>query len=673
MISLQNVSRWIGEEKLFENLTTTIRRKDRIGLVGKNGSGKTSLFKIIAGESEPDSGTIIRPRYLRIGYLPQEWSPQRDAPLIDYVTNVHDEVNAARNRLEEITSALDQASSPEEAHELAVEQSELIERLEHLGAYDLKARAEKILTGLGFHPSTHSRLLSTLSGGWIMRAELARILLAEPDLVLLDEPTNHLDLASLLWLESFIKDSKAAFVIISHDREFLNRTVTRIWELENGAFYEYTGNYDDYQRQRTERIEHLKSMAKHQRDRIREIEEFIARNRVRKDRARQVQSRLKMLEKMELIEVPEEEPPPSFSFPEPERAPKRLVELRGISKRFGDTVLYENLSLTIEREDRIAFVGVNGSGKTTLLKIIAGMVEPDSGERIVSPNVKIAYYAQHQWEQLNGENSVFEEARSVSGNLPQSTLRQILGAFRFSGDDVEKRVSCLSGGEKARLSLCKKILERPNLLLLDEPTNHLDIASREVLEKALKEYGGTVCFVSHDRRFINAISNKILFFDEGRVELFPGNYDDLEKVWLPRIIGADEPSYDKDISKTQRASSVSGPYREGRRDVQRKRLEAQWRNELYRIKKPVADEIEKLEKEIESLTAELDALQEILSRPETYKNGGDKARDLKITYQNLKDRVKMLTSLWEEKMLFLEELEQRFWDEKKKTMEKMAN
>jgi ATP-binding cassette subfamily F protein 3 len=238
VISLQNISRRIGAEKLFENLSTTIRRKDRIGLVGKNGTGKTSLFRIIAGESEPDSGTITRPRYFRIDYLPQEWSPQKDAPLIDYVTNVHDEVNTTRKRLEGIALAITQTSSPQEAQELALEQSELIERLEHLGAYDIKARAEKILAGLGFDPTSHHRPLSTLSGGWIMRAELARILLSEPDLVLLDEPTNHLDLASLLWLESFIKSSKAAFVIISHDREFLNRTVTRIWELDGGAFYE---------------------------------------------------------------------------------------------------------------------------------------------------------------------------------------------------------------------------------------------------------------------------------------------------------------------------------------------------------------------------------------------------------------------------------------------------
>ena len=671
MISIQNVSRWVGKEKLFESITTYIRPGDRIGLVGRNGTGKTSLLRIIAGESEPDSGVISRPKYLRVGYLPQEWTPLRDARLMDYVTNVHGELASAKKQLDEVTDALHRASSPEEISQLTLQQSELMERIEYLGGYDIKSRAEKILSGLGFPSSAHQSLISTLSGGWIMRAELARILLSEPDLILLDEPTNHLDLASLLWLESFIKESRAAFVIVSHDREFLNRTITRVWELDGGAFYEYSGNYDDYERQRAQRLEHLKAMAKHQRDRIREIEEFIARNRVRKDRAKQVQSRLKMLEKMEIIEVPSEEPPPSFSFPEPERAPKRLVELQNISKRFGDRVLYENLSLTIERGDRIAFVGSNGTGKTTLLKIIAGMVEPDSGHRLVGSNVKISYYAQHQWEQLDGERTVFEEARSVSGDLPQSTLRQILGAFKFSGDDVEKKVSCLSGGEKARLSLCKKILERPNLLLLDEPTNHLDIASREVLELALKEYGGTVCFISHDRRFINALATKVLFFHEGKIELLHGNYDDLEKIWLPRLLEEGNASTNRTDKDKQRDKQHSTGSSISRKDAQRKRLEAQWRNELYRMKKPILDEIESLEQEIESCTAEIDRIQTLLGQPDTYKNG-EMAKELKITYQNLQKKVKILTSQWEEKMLFLEDLEQRFWEEKKGKLEKIS-
>jgi len=671
VISIQNVSRWVGKEKLFESITTYIRAGDRIGLVGRNGTGKTSLLRIIAGESEPDSGIISRPKYLRVGYLPQEWTPLRDARLMDYVTNVHGELASAKKQLDEVTDALHRASSPEEISQLTLQQSELMERIEYLGGYDIKSRAEKILSGLGFPSSAHQSLISTLSGGWIMRAELARILLSEPDLILLDEPTNHLDLASLLWLESFIKESRAAFVIVSHDREFLNRTITRVWELDGGAFYEYSGNYDDYERQRAQRLEHLKAMAKHQRDRIREIEEFIARNRVRKDRAKQVQSRLKMLEKMEIIEVQSEEPPPSFSFPEPERAPKRLVELQNISKRFGDRELYENFSLTIERGDRIAFVGSNGTGKTTLLKIIAGMVEPDSGHRLVGSNVKIGYYAQHQWEQLDGERTVFEEARSVSGDLPQSTLRQILGAFKFSGDDVEKKVSCLSGGEKARLSLCKKILERPNLLLLDEPTNHLDIASREVLELALKEYGGTVCFISHDRRFINALATKVLFFHEGSIELLHGNYDDLEKIWLPRLLGGVTASslerLDKDRQRDkQHAAGSSG----NKRDAQRKRLEAQWRNELYRMKKPIVDEIESLEQEIEAYTAEIDRIQTLLGQPDTYKDG-EMARELKITYHSLQKKIKILTSQWEEKMLFLEDLEQRFWEEKREKLEKI--
>ncbi len=651
MVLLRDISKWIGKKKLFEKVSSTIRPRDKIGLVGANGTGKTTLLLIIAGQIESDSGSVEKPRYFRIGYLPQEWSPKRDNLLIDHVTSIHEEIKLIEARAGSILESIEKANSQEEAQELAIEYSEITETLEHLGGYNVKARAEKIIAGLGFPAKWLNRPLSTLSGGWIMRAELARILLSEPDLILLDEPTNHLDLESMIWLEKFLKETKASVIIVSHDREFLNKIVNRVWELEKGNFYEYTGNYDSYEHQRLQRIEHLKAAARHQQERIREIEEFIARNRVRKDRARQVQSRIKMLEKIEIIEVPQEEEPIHFSFPEPERAPKKLVELRNITKIFNDTILYKDLNLIIEKGDRIAFIGPNGSGKTTLLKIIGGLIDFEAGERIVGANVRIGYYAQHQWERLREDATVFEEARSVSGDFPQSKLRQLLGAFRFGGEDVEKKVCCLSGGEKARLIICKILLERPNLLLLDEPTNHLDINSRKTLEKALTEYGGTICFISHDRRFINAIANKILYIKDGHVEVFPGNYNDFQEIWLSKLVEANN-----EIPERL-------PQKQPSKREERKRLEAQLRNELYRMKKPLIEEIERIEKLLSESHNELEKLQSLLADPKTYKDP-QKAKEIQINYKNLQDKIKSLTSQWEEKSLLLEELESRFWTEK---------
>ncbi len=665
MISLYNVSKSTGGKILFSNVNCTVRPGDRIGLVGINGAGKTSLLKIICGEMSPDSGEISRKPDIKIGFLKQECQISSTVNLLEFVTSTSEYIKELKKEKERIEAYLEQENlHQDKAEKMARRLAEIMEQIEHLEGYDIEARAQKILAGLGFTSKWWDKPVNILSGGWIMRAEMARLLISNPDVLLLDEPTNHLDWASLLWLETFLKEFRGALIIVSHDREFLNRTVSRIWELDGGKFYDYTGNYDNYIKQRKQRIEHLKSAYRHQQERIKQIEEFIARNRVRKDRAKQVQSRIKMLEKMERIEPPiEEEKILNLEFPEPERCSRRVVELIGITKRYDDVPLYTNINLVVERTDKIAFIGVNGSGKTTLLKIIAGLVEPDEGKRLIGSNVKIGYYSQHRLETLNPDLTVFEEALSVSGNMPQTQLRQLLGAFRFSGDDVDKQVKVLSGGEKARLSICKLLLERPNLLLLDEPTNHLDIPSREVLEQALKTYKGAVCFISHDRRFINAIASKVLFFNDGKLEILHGNYDDFERIWRSRLDGSTTPK--KPEHKRTRNHKLSSSQSEEaiRNRKNRKRMEAIWRNELYKLKKPILLEIEKIEARLDKAHERMDELKSLLSDPDTYKNG-NRIKELQKEYSDLKTRIDELTFLWEEKSIELEELETNFWKSK---------
>ncbi len=666
MIFLYNVSKSTGDKPLFSNVNCTIRPRDRIGLVGINGAGKTSLLKVICGEVSPDSGEVSRKPNIKIGFLRQECQISSTTNLLEFVTSPSEHIKQLKKEKEEIETHLEQESiSQDRAEKMAKRLAEIVEQIEHFEGYDIEARAKKILAGLGFTSKWWHKPVNILSGGWIMRAEMARLLISDPDVLLLDEPTNHLDWASLLWLETFLKEFKGALIIVSHDREFLNRTVNRIWELDKGKFYEYVGDYDNYVKQRKQRIEHLKSAYRHQQERIKQIEEFIARNRVRKDRAKQVQSRIKMLEKMERIEPPvEEEKTLNLEFPEPERCSKRVVELIGVTKKYDDTPLYTNINLVIERTDKIAFIGINGSGKTTLLKIIAGLVEPDEGKRFIGSNVRIGYYSQHRLETLNPNLTVFEEALSVSGDMPQTQLRQLLGAFRFSGDEVDKQIKVLSGGEKARLSICKLLLERPNLLLLDEPTNHLDIPSREVLEQALNSYKGAVCFISHDRRFINAVASKVLFFNDGKVEMLHGNYDDFERIWQNRLDSSTTLHKFEHHQRNNHKLPSSCPEELSRNRKNRKRMEAIWRNELYKLKKPILSEIEKIEAQLDKAHVKMDELKSLLSDPKTYKNG-NRIKELQKEYSDLKSKIDELTFLWEEKSIQLEELEANFWKSKK--------
>jgi ATP-binding cassette subfamily F protein 3 len=583
--------------------------------------------------------------------------------VLAHAMDIHEQIHAIRDELREVQNSLETETDRERVQELAHRQTELLDQQEHLGGYDLESRALKILAGLGFREEVLSRLVSTLSGGWVMRLELVRLLLSVPDLLLLDEPTNHLDLESLLWLEQYLLSCKSAVLLISHDRVFLNRVVTRILDLEQGQLQEYTGNYDAFLEEKARRQEIQLASYNNQQDRFRQIERFIERNRYRKDRARQVQSRLKLMGKMEQIEAPlEQDAEISFVFPTPPRSGKRVIELCQVDKSYGENVVYQGVDLLIERTDRIAFLGVNGAGKSTLLKILAGVESISGGQRIVGHQAALGYYAQYQWEQLHSDWTVLEEASSVSGDLIQSRLRSLLGSFLFRGDDVLKRVSVLSGGEKARLILCKLLLERPNVLLLDEPTNHLDIPSRDVLEKAVEEFPGAVCFISHDRHFIDAIANKILFVDSGGIHLFPGNYNDFQNIWKkrledgpPREAGQPESAVDR---VDRKANGPSPPTVQ-----EQKRLEAQWRNELYRLKKPLQERIEKAETLLDEAQKRAESLGGRLADPLTYQDGTN-IQQLKKDYHDCRQRIQELTDEWEASSLELEELEESFWKDK---------
>jgi ATP-binding cassette subfamily F protein 3 len=538
---------------------------------------------------------------------------------------------------------------------VAQRQSRLLEEYHRLGGYELEARARKVLAGLGFTEKDMARQVEAMSGGWAMRVALARILLAEPDLILLDEPTNHLDLDSLVWLEEYLVQITSSLMLVSHDRVFLDRVVHRLLELENGRLTSYPGNFKRYLEEKEKRLKSQWAAYRHQQEQIRQIKRFIDRNRARKDRAKQVQGRLKMLDKMELIEPPTSPDRFSFTFPPPSRAAKIVLELKNASKGYGDQPVVTDIDLAIQRGDRLALIGPNGAGKTTLVRLMAGVLTPDSGELVLGSGVRIAYFAQQQLELLNPQQTVLESLQSVAGDLGQGRLRNLLGGFLFRNDEVDKLVSVLSGGERSRLLLCQILVQQANFLLLDEPNNHLDIQGRRVLEKALEKYNGAICLVSHDRHLINAIANKVLVLTNGQVEMFHGNYDDYQEVWKQRL----QPTLPLTETESYRSETISA----SKKSKEQKRLEAKWRNELSRKKAPLTKRLEGLEQTIEEIAGRLDELNHLLAQPDTYENGTDIA-PLNRDYNELKKSLEEHNRQWEQTAIELEMLEESFWEEK---------
>jgi ATP-binding cassette subfamily F protein 3 len=511
MLHIQGLTKQFGSKVLFENTDAHLSHRSRVALIGPNGAGKSTLIKILMGFESPDSGQVSRAKHLAIGYLPQELPKMSGRTVLEEVLRMDGRREELLQAKLELELAFSDTNS-EAAHDSnnLDRYGRLVEELENLDEYRIESRAKGILGGMGFKTTDFDRKLSEFSGGWLMRVALSRILLMDPDLLLLDEPTNHLDLESLLWLEEFLRRTRGAMLIISHDTAFLNRTVTEVLEVDQKRLWSYRGNLDAYKVQKAERLQVMRNQQAGQLAKIAEIEDFVSRFGAKATKARQAQSKLKQLDKIELIELPEDRATVRFEFPPAPHSGKDVVSVNHAAVRFGEKTLFRDLNWLIRKGTRTAIVGVNGAGKTTLLKVLSGHLRPSSGDVKLGFEVKVGYYSQMQAETLNMKNTIAQELESAAPDMPISKVRGIAGAFLFSGDAVEKRCEVLSGGEKARVALAKLLLSPSNFLILDEPTNHLDTESRAVLLSALQNYTGTLVLVSHDREFVAPLVDNLL-------------------------------------------------------------------------------------------------------------------------------------------------------------------
>jgi ATP-binding cassette, subfamily F, member 3 len=528
MIHVEGLTKRYGDRVLLEDVSWHVKKRDRIGLSGPNGAGKTTLLRMLAGFEEPDAGAIRMASDTTIGYLPQDGIVHKGRTVYEEVSLAFQELLALKDEQHLIEDALAQATHDDGGeHERLLERyAEVTERFKHLGGYEIDARIADVMKGLGFSPEDLQRRTEEFSGGWQMRIALAKLLLARPNLLLMDEPTNHLDLPARNWLEEYLADYPGSVVLVSHDRYFLDATVKRITEVGLRTLTDYHGNYSKYLVEHQARMERLLESHRRQSEEIEKAEAFINRFRYQATKARQVQSRIKQLDKVERIEIPAQRKKIKFQFPDAPKPGRVVLELEAARKAFGENVVLKSVDLMVERGDRIALVGPNGAGKSTLMRILAGVDRPDSGRRVEGHRVVLDYFAQDQAAVLNSTRTVYEEMSSASPLTMVPTIRNILGGFLFSGDDVNKRVGVLSGGERNRLALAKMLLNPSNFLLLDEPTNHLDLDSKEVLLEALADYGGTLIFVSHDRYFVDKLASKVIEVGAGEAPLYPGGYED---------------------------------------------------------------------------------------------------------------------------------------------------
>ena len=527
MIQLSSAGKRYGHKLLFEGVDWLITPKDRIGLVGANGTGKSTLLKVLGGLETLDYGSISIAKGISAGYLPQDGLTLSGRTVFAECMSVFSKLRAMEEEMEQLTASM---SELDHASAEYAQVADRYQRVEHefqtRDGYAIEAQVGSVLTGLGFRKDDWDRQTDEFSGGWQMRIALAKLLLQKPNLLLLDEPTNHLDLEARNWLEEYLTEYPYAFVLISHDRYFLDVTVGKIVEIWNKRIHFYSGNYDKYEEQKTQRREQLEAAYRNQRERIEQLEVFINRFRYQATKAKQVQSRIKELEKMDRIELPEEEKTIHFSFPQPKASGRIVAEFAGIAKSYGEKEVFRDVSFMIERGDRIALVGVNGAGKSTLIKLLAGKEPPSAGAYRLGHNVQADYFAQDQYKELDQDARIFDDLAELSPRSTQTELRSLLGCFLFSADEVFKRIGVLSGGERNRYALLRMLLHPANFLLLDEPTNHLDMRAKDVLLEALSKYTGTVVFVSHDRYFIDKLATRVFEIGDGRVEVYPGNYED---------------------------------------------------------------------------------------------------------------------------------------------------
>jgi len=623
-----------GPKVLLDGASFALGHHDRAGLIGPNGSGKSTLLKILAGQIEPDRGTVQLVHRSRAGYLPQELSELPPGSVIDGVLASVPGRSWLQGRLAAVEAGLAQAATEEEQVELGGELAELHEQLAHHEELYGRYRAEEILGGLGFARPELSRPASELSGGWKMRAALAALLLQDPELLLLDEPTNHLDVPTLEWFDSFLRRSRKALLLVSHDREFLDRQIDRVLSLESEGLRAYAGNYERYLELRAAEEERLAAQAEKQSRRRAQMQAFIERFRAKATKARQVQSRVKLLEKEEIVQVREERATVRFRFPEAPRSGREVARLERVSKSYGATPVYRDLSAQVLRGDRIAVIGLNGAGKTTLLKLLAREIEPDAGVVALGHNVVTGYFAQHHTERLDPARTILEEVHGLVPTQAQSWVRGVLGSFLFSGDEVEKRIGVLSGGERARVALARLLVVPSNFLLMDEPTNHLDLDSSEALIDALTRYEGTLLFVSHNRSFVNGLATRIWEVRDGVIDSQPGDLDD----WSRRRTA-------QTASEVQDGSSRASA---GGQGVQARRERAFQREQRDKVLGPIKRAVAELEQRIAQLEQEKKAAEAQLADPALF---SDPARSTPLitAYRDAARKLEELYARWEHK------------------------
>lgn len=640
MISIQNLSMHFTGDDLFTDISFMIREKDRIGLVGKNGVGKTTLIRLICGLEQPYKGDVLMSDDVSIGYLPQEKNLNSMKTVLDEALTAFDEYHQMEKQLALFQEELSDRTDYESAgyRRLCEKISSLNERLVFLGGHSIEAETEQILVGLGFEHEDMHRSLKEFSNGWQMRVELAKILLRKPKLLLLDEPTNHLDIESIQWFETFLKNYYGAILMVSHDRAFLDNVTIRTIEISGAKIYDYKCAYSEFVERREERIDMQKAAFDNQQREIRDIEAFIKRFRYKATKAKQVQSRIKHLEKMDIVQIDDRDNSAiHFKFPPAPHSGKVTLELIHVSKSYDGKQILKNINLLIPRGEKIAFVGRNGEGKSTLSKIIAGVLDHD-GEVKIGHEVMIGYYAQNQQDMLDPDKTVFETLDDVATGEMRLKLKSLLGAFLFTGEAIDKKVKVLSGGEKARLSLAKILLSPTNFLILDEPTNHLDMVSKDILKSALIQYDGTLIVVSHDRDFLQGLTNKVYEFRKPDIKEYIGDiYDFLEAKKLKEL---------DDLNKKQKLQQTVPQVSQSKIDFERKK---QNDREIKRIEK----EIIKLEEHIESLEKEIAYMDKVMSNPDHYTEV-EMNDSWYQSYGEKKEQLQDLMNKWESKQMKLE-------------------
>lgn len=641
MVGINELTVNFGERYLFNKVSFLINKQDRIGLVGKNGAGKSTMLKIIAGENQSDGGNVSYPADFTFGYLPQDMDFSHGKTVLEETKSVFKEVNQINDKIDHINHQLETRTDyhSDEYMDLLNHLNEYNQRLSMIGGFTVDADVETILKGLGFTPKDFVRQTNEFSGGWRMRIELAKILLTKSDLLLLDEPTNHLDIESIQWLEDFLKVYPGAVVLISHDKAFLDHVTTRTIEISLGKIYDYKTYYSKYLEQRQERRDQQMAAYINQQKQIADTEKFIERFRSKATKAIQVQSRIKQLDKIDRIEIDEEDTASMrFYFPPAPRSGKVVVEADSVGKSFGDKMVFNDANFFIETGKKIAFVGKNGEGKTTMTKIIVGELEHE-GELKIGHNVKLSYFAQNQAEELDKELTVFEAIDQCAHGEIRKQVRNLLGAFMFGGEEADKKIKVLSGGERARVALCKLMLEPVNLLILDEPTNHLDIRSKEVLKNALKRYDGTLVVISHDRDFLDGLVEEMYEFKEGKVKQFLGGvYDFLKSKKVDSIR-----EFEQNVKVVQKIEKV----------VSNNNLTFEEKKQLEKDIKRVQNKINNLEKEIENLENNIEDLSIKLMNQGTYSD------DLLVQYNQAKVALEKAMAEWEENQLKEEELKSK--------------